>query len=185
MKLHALVVGTCISAVPSVAGATLLNPGNNGTPAGESLAGDPNLAGHEHDPPQSFRVTCGELQATVFVSVVQETNFNTLDFYYRVLNESATVGIFEVRATDYSVCGSVDADYRSDQSGNVDPTNVALDMTGKVSWFFMGPSVITPGQVTQPLIVHTQRMNSNNNGVVTLTSTSGVECAIAGTWNPI
>jgi hypothetical protein len=188
-KLQALLLATSIATIPGVAAAVpVVAGGPKVIPLGEDVVSDPSLA---YNPvvSQSYTLHCYSGGSTIVtVSVTQETLTGTLDFYYDVNNDDPEGhGFDEVRVTDYSVCGGVDADYRSDLGGTLAPTQVARSMMGdEIKWFFTGASIISGGQKTHSLIVRTKQNAFNMNGLVTLVSTvDNVICPIPNmTFSP-
>ena len=125
LSCKALIATTLLAAVAGSAHAVLLNPGDTQLLPGTTVAAEPQLAGViEVDEllPFSFADGGGNISGTVQVRVVRSTVDNTIDFYWRIFNDSnSSDGINLLHVGDFNT-SAYDVNWRIDGLGDVAPT---------------------------------------------------------------
>jgi hypothetical protein len=153
LAIATLGLSTCAQAVVLPVGVT--------TPlSGTTVAADPQLAGtviEDIMTPFSFAGAGGTIFGTVQSRVVRSSVDNTLDFYWRVINDpnsSDAISTFRL-GNFYSFV--YDADYRIDGEGDVAPDAAHRFSTPSVNFLFgeLGGSTLAPGESSNFMFLDT------------------------------
>ncbi len=139
-------------AVPLIPGSAVLLPGT-------TEAARPELAGVVlADQLVSFSVTIPtdqHITGMIQERVVRESGSGTLDFYWRVFNDSSSLNNLGFFRLGQFITGSYDADWRIDGLGTVNPDNAFLFVgpLGDVNFEFT--SGLAPGEESRFMFLHT------------------------------
>lgn len=131
MRKYFLVI-LCISVFlffSQSAQAVTLTPGSYTSLPGTTAAAEPQLAGPiivDDLQPFSFSAYGGTVSGVVQVRIVRSSVDNTLDFYWRVLNDASSEGDIQDLRLGSFISPEYNANYRTDGSGDIGPDRAYL-----------------------------------------------------------
>jgi hypothetical protein len=131
LKQLLIAVGLSITALS--AQAVTFNSGDNLALSGTTSATEPQLAGLvlvDDLIPFSFSTPTGLISGTVQQRVIRSFLDNTIDFSWRILNDSTSEAIGSLRVGDF-VSPEINANYRTDGLGTLGPDRGHLFSTGQ------------------------------------------------------
>lgn len=160
LVVFAVMIGSVVTAK-----AVPLAPGSATVTAGTTVALRPELAGTiivDELKPFTGVDALGNVYftGTLQVRIVRETAAGTLDFYYRIFNDSGSLDAIErLSVTDFTGF-STDVDWRIDGLGTENPVNASRSSSGStVSFFNFTDSTlalgVTPGSESRFMFVKT------------------------------
>ena len=175
-----LIVGASgASAVELVAGPWTPLPGR-------TLVMDPDLAGvalADELQAFSFGVGAGMISGTVQSTVVRSSVDGTLDFYWRIISDTASSGAIDAFRLGDFVTSMYDADWRIDGLGSTAPTDAKLfpGVGGNVNYRFTGAGMsgLMPGSSSFFLFLDTSATTYDRSATFDLTSGND----ISGTYS--
>jgi len=177
-------------ALTGSAQAVVLPPGATVNLPGTTVAADPALAGVvEIDElvPFSFAAGGGTISGDVQVRVVRSSVDNTLDFYWRIFNDSESSGaIGSFRIGDFFT-GVYDADWRIDGLGDVAPIS-ATRFSGAFDSFvnFNFGNQLAPGLESRFIFLDTNAVSYARNAIYDLTNLGQTQISgLFSTYGPI
>lgn len=150
-RLTTTLIATALMSLAASASAVVLSPGVMTPLPGTTVALDPQLAGLVlADDVQAFSFVAngGTITGTVQSRVVRSSVDGTLDFYWRVVSDAASVAAMQSFRVGNFFTGTYDGDWRIDGSGDTAPMNGLYfnNALGNVNFEFGG----LPGQGLGP-----------------------------------
>ena len=144
-------------AYPASVRAVPLIPGSAVPLPGTTVAARPELAGVVLvDQLVAFSVTFPtdqHITGTIQERVVRESGSGTLDFYWRVFNDSSSLNNLGFFRLGQFITGSYDADWRIDGLGTVNPDNAFWFGSPDVNFEFTAG--LAPGEESRFMFLHT------------------------------
>ena len=175
--LAAVFAATPARAVPLAPGSAVATPGT-------TSAARPVLAGTVlQDVVQTFTITDPngrKIKGTIQDRVVRETSTGTLDFYYRIMNDSSSRGpIVIVSKSSFAPPSlTTDVDWRIDGLGDVGPTQAKRSGDGsRIDFNHASTASIHPGKQSRFVFVKTDATEYREGGQTEIGGDLGITAA--------
>jgi hypothetical protein len=141
---------------------------------GTTLAAKPQLAGiaiEDEVVAFSFAAYGGIVSGTVQSSVVRSSVDNTLDFYWRVINDANSAGAITSFRIGNFFTSSYDADYRIDGLGDIGPDSARRFAAPEVNFLFGDArGSLAPGASSKFMFFDTDALTYSRTGRYDLTT---------------
>jgi PEP-CTERM motif len=173
--LKQLLVAVSLSITAFSAHAVTFTVGNILPLPGTTVAAEPQLAGSvlvDELIPFSFASDAGLISGTVQQRVVRSSVDNTIDFYWRVLNDAESAAIGSFRVGNF-VSPEINANYRTDGLGVLGPDSGHLFANG-TDFNFLFSHGLAGGQGSNFFFFDTTATNYAKTALFDLTGTGAV-----------
>jgi hypothetical protein len=182
LSCKALLATTLLAAVAGSAHAVLLNPGDIKPLPGTTVAAEPQLAGIvvvDELLPFSFADGGGNISGAVQVRVVRSTVDNTIDFYWRIFNDSnSSDAISLIHVGDFNA-SFYDVNWRIDGLGDVAPTAGLRHLPPIDNAFdFLFANLLQPGTTSKFLFLDTDAFSYERTAIFHLLDLDQVSSSI-------
>ena len=169
-------------AVPLIPGSAVLLPGT-------TVAARPELAGVVLvDQLVAFSVTIPtdqHITGMIQERVVREFGSGTLDFYWRVFNDSSSLNNLGFFRLGQFITGSYDADWRIDGLGTVNPDNAFLFVSPSGFVNFEFTAGLAPGEESRFMFLHTDATSYGLTAIMDVATPGTLERSqLFGTFAP-
>lgn len=159
--------------------------------SGTTVAANPQLAGvvlEDDLVPFSFSTPSGTVSGAVQSRVVRSSVDNTLDFYWRVLNDSSSsAAITSFRLADLFFVTTYNGNYRIDGLGDVAPDSARRFVTPNLNFLFgnLNGKPLAPGEGSNFFFLDTNAMHYIRNASYDLVAQDGGISSTFSTFEPI
>ncbi len=172
--------------------ASVVLPGGSVALSGTTEAADPQLAGVVlQDVLLPFSINLGDgnmISGQVQDRVVRESSSGTLDFYYRIFNNSNSTGSIGLAGRDNYSGFTTNVDWRIDGLGTVAPTMASRSTSGSNVMFDFLTQQIAPSEQSRFFFISTNATNYDARGqgsLVGLDANGGFGTADFSTFEPV
>lgn len=145
---------------------------------GTTLAAKPQLAGvaiEDEVVGFSFAASGGIVSGTVQSRVVRSSVDNTLDFYWRVINDANSASAITSFRIGNFFTTSYDADYRIDGVGDIAPDSARRFAAPEVNFLFGSAGGLVPGASSKFMFFDTDALTYSRTGHYDLTTVQNGE----------
>ncbi len=191
-SLYAMMLALAASFACAGAQASVVLPGGSIALSGTTVFADPQLTGVVlQDVTTPFTINLGDgnsISGQVQDRVVRESSSGTLDFYYRIFNNSSSTGSIGLVGRDNYSGFTTNVDWRIDGLGTVAPTRASRSTSGSNVTFDFLTQQIAPSDQSRFFFISTNATNYDNKGqgsLIGLDTNGGFGTADFSTFEPV